>query len=1242
MKKITKRIFAVFLSLFMTFSLLPQMVMAASEYSANFSYNGMTYSTGNITGSSDISLSTLLSALGITGTVTEASVSEDQGMSVTTDTLTLTQAFGTGWLRVTADGVEHQITITSLPNSISVVFYGALSFQSGGGSGIMDSISVREYTYTVIPECTFTPPDGYEFDAWEINDTRYQPNDVYFFGKSITAKALWKKRDGVHDIQAIYNTEQGDVIIKPTKAAQGENVTVTVQPVAGKVIDSIYYETDNASNQSLTPKEGETGVYTFFMTNADTTVTVNFKDGQSQPIAYVDENNTQKSCESYNYVRPTDTEWTSGWIIVSQNLTLDNRIKVNGTVNLILMDNKTLTVTDGISVTDGNTLNIYSQTGNSGKLNAGNKANSSKAGIGGDNISAPNSYPAGNITINGGHIEAVGGYRSAGIGGGGDKDSDGGSITIQGSAYVSATGGQYGAGIGGGMSGSGGVITIKDNADVTACAVDGYGGSGAGIGGGDNGSAGTIKIEGGNVNATGGNQGNTIGSGCGKDGGSISITGGSVTAIANGSYGAGIGGQCESITIGGTASVYAKGASNGAGIGSYKEKSVGNITIEGNAYVEAVNGSDAAAIGGGNKAAGGNITITGGTVNAYAVGESGPAAIGSGGYGSTEKTTITITGGTVSAKGNSIFGVGIGGGNSGVSGEEVEIDISGGVVKASGRVGIGTANASNAKLTINISDGTVIATGAVDGSNKCAAIGQGNNSNSETEINITGGIVKTLGTGNGIGAGSNSKQTPDINLSYTNESKDTIEISAINYNGNVVLNSNFIYKDDKTEVSTPIKDNATIVCEGSTAHNHNFTYTANGRTITATCSAENCPLDNHTATLTIAEPDGNTTMVYNGAEREAVITGDTDVITTDIVYKKDNNIIPYAPVDVGTYTATLSLGESTASVSYSITKKPVTMSNISIINKEYDGTTKANTSFSNGLNGAIGGDSVSASWTEGKATYDTADVGTSKKVTFTGWTLTGSSKGNYELIQPEDRVAMITPRRITIKAKEQTVGLNSAVSSGIDKVEISTGSLASGQSISEITLTPSGTSAVTTEGTITPSAVKIMDTDNNDVTSNYEVSYLPGTLTVSDSIPTCVPPTAADVTDTTVTLNEVTGQGTVEYGVNTTNQAPSQWQAAPEFTGLTPNTQYYFFVKVADEDNINSVISEGTAVKTLSATVTTSITFTDEAKAEIVSFTDEDDNEITEDMYGSLTPDIQYSLVMRVPVMISILARARK
>jgi len=332
----------------------------------------------------------------------------------------------------------------------------------------------------------------------------------------------------------------------------------------------------------------------------------------------------------------TAVTWNSGWYVVSEDTAInvpDTRIEVNGEVNLILMDGKTLTANQGIHVGPNATLNIYAQSTGAGTLIA--SGFSGGAGIGGASKEA-----GGTITIHGGTVTATGGEDFGGAGIGGGMGGAGGTITIHGGA-VTGTGKRDGAGIGGGPSGAGGTITINGGT-VTATSIKArYTSSGAGIGSGYRGTGGTITINGGTVNATGGEEGGAgIGSGYKGANVTVNINDGEITATG--------------------------GKKGGAGIGGGNEGAGGTITIEGGT-VNATGGQlGGAGIGGGAMGgAGGTITIHGGTVNATG-GDKG-AGIGGGGLWSAGGN-VTITGGTVKASGGTSSSSGIGGGTGGEPG----------------------------------------------------------------------------------------------------------------------------------------------------------------------------------------------------------------------------------------------------------------------------------------------------------------------------------------------------------------------------------------------------------------------------------------------------------------------------------------------------------------------------------------------------------------------------------------------
>ena len=241
---------------------------------------------------------------------------------------------------------------------------------------------------------------------------------------------------------------------------------------------------------------------------------------------------TDKTVANPIAVEEGTTSWTDGnWYVVNSGVTVSNRITVTGTANLILCDGCSLTAKKGIQVSEGNTLNIYAQSENSGSITATGPKAGRGAGIGGNN--ADGQRNAGHIVIHGGNITAnwEQDCNSAGIGGG--QNGTGGTIDIYGGKITATGHGHYGAGIGGAGSGSSGTITIYGGNIV----AEGNCG-GAGIGGGKDGKCDTITINGGVVRAWGGQGGMNsagIGGGHGKPGGTIIINGGDV--LARGGHG---------------------------------------------------------------------------------------------------------------------------------------------------------------------------------------------------------------------------------------------------------------------------------------------------------------------------------------------------------------------------------------------------------------------------------------------------------------------------------------------------------------------------------------------------------------------------------------------------------------------------------------------------------------------------------------------------------------------------------
>ena len=121
----------------------------------------------------------------------------------------------------------------------------------------------------------------------------------------------------------------------------------------------------------------------FALMIAATLVTASADDN----VSYIDANGRTLTCDSATVVTESDTTWGASdsqehWYVVNSNVTINTRVTGTGNVHLILADGYTLTASQGINVTDTNSLTIYGQAEGTGALTATGAG--WQAGIGGD------------------------------------------------------------------------------------------------------------------------------------------------------------------------------------------------------------------------------------------------------------------------------------------------------------------------------------------------------------------------------------------------------------------------------------------------------------------------------------------------------------------------------------------------------------------------------------------------------------------------------------------------------------------------------------------------------------------------------------------------------------------------------------------------------------------------------------------------------------------------------------------
>lgn len=227
---------------------------------------------------------------------------------------------------------------------------------------------------------------------------------------------------------------------------------------------------------------------------------------------------------------------------------------------------------------------------------------------------------------------------------------------------------------------------------------------------------------------------------------------------------------------------------------------------------------------------------------------------------------------------------------------------------ASGRQTDGLDNSNNGTVTIN---GTLTASG-----------GQFSVYNYGT-LNLSGTVNATknvfLGTGRTITVVGELDNATSITVqtSATPAAGSPVTI-ATTENANWIKAGSFVSWTPGKYAVSRINEGKTVVLRG---HEHDWSYTlgSDGTAISAECgNADGLCGNPNGGSVTIAPPSGG--LIYDGSAKAARLTktGWTAADVGEITYQRDGSALSAAPVDAGTYTAGITVGGQTASVTYTI------------------------------------------------------------------------------------------------------------------------------------------------------------------------------------------------------------------------------------------------------------------------------------------------------------------------------------
>ena len=335
----------------------------------------------------------------------------------------------------------------------------------------------------------------------------------------------------------------------------------------------------------------------------------------------------------------------------------------------------------------------------------------------------------------------------------------------------------------------------------------------------------------------------------------------------------------------------------GDGGGVYKSGSNSSF----NMYGGSITGNTANSYGGGVYVDGGGFTMSGGTIGGTKTGETNTATYGGGGVYA--KANFEMTGGSITGN-NAAYGGGVytvnefkmyGGsitGNNAYKSDYIST-FGGGVCVGSGIFTV----SGEVTVTDNTKGGTKGADGKFTGDTK-------------NNVYLPTGKTITIGT-------DKLSEGAQLGVTVSGDYGDYPFTSGWNANMSDKTPSDYFISDTDGYVAKLNGSELKMV-----THVHNWTYTASGDTITATC--KNCSNNNGNdfsgGSVTIQKPEK--TKFNDGKDENAKVesVGWFGKAPSVAYAVKDGNALSAAPVNAGTYTAGITLGNVTVSVTYIIDK----------------------------------------------------------------------------------------------------------------------------------------------------------------------------------------------------------------------------------------------------------------------------------------------------------------------------------
>jgi uncharacterized repeat protein (TIGR02543 family) len=289
-----------------------------------------------------------------------------------------------------------------------------------------------------------------------------------------------------------------------------------------------------------------------------------------------------------------------------------------------------------------------------------------------------------------------------------------------------------------------------------------------------------------------------------------------------------------------------------------------------------------------------------------------------------------------------------------------------------------------------------------------------------------------------------------------------------------------------TYTTTTSVGTTTSTCAGASANNYLFNY-ASG-VITVTQGGQTSPLTITSTSVTYGSTLSLTTLGGNGSGSNSfnVDSGPCTVSGSTLTPTAAGTCMVTATKAAnGNYLAT-----SSSSTPVTVNPKSLTISGLTGVNKEFDRGLVGAVTGTPTLVGKVGSDDVLLAGSP-TFTFASANVATGISVVASGYTLTGTTAGNYTLTQPTV-TANITAKAVRVAATNTTVAYGAPVTSGF-----TTSGLISPDAVSSASYTYTGTGTSTPPTsvgvyTVTPSNAVF----STGLIGNYSITYDTATVTI--------------------------------------------------------------------------------------------------------------------------------------------------